>query len=101
MSRADCYLQSRRLGFSLTSSRCTATRGLSENPTCSDDWSVCLKKANRFGLAFPIFFINFMGLVRRRGLEPLCLAALAPQASASANFATSALYLDAEGRELR
>jgi hypothetical protein len=34
------------------------------------------------------------GLVRRRGLEPLCLAALAPQASASANFATSA-YLDA------
>ena len=29
-------------------------------------------------------------LVRRRGLEPLCLAALAPQASASANFATSA-----------
>ena len=31
------------------------------------------------------------GLVRRRGLEPLCLAALAPQASASANFATSAL----------
>ena len=30
------------------------------------------------------------GLVRRRGLEPLCLAALAPQASASANFATSA-----------
>src|ERR1700688_1233934 len=35
------------------------------------------------------------GLVRRRGLEPLCLAALAPQASASANFATSALCLDA------
>jgi hypothetical protein len=31
------------------------------------------------------------GLVRRRGLEPLCLAALAPQASASANFATSAI----------
>jgi hypothetical protein len=31
-----------------------------------------------------------VGLVRRRGLEPLCLAALAPQASASANFATSA-----------
>jgi hypothetical protein len=29
-------------------------------------------------------------MVRRRGLEPLCLAALAPQASASANFATSA-----------
>ncbi len=28
--------------------------------------------------------------MRRRGLEPLCLAALAPQASASANFATSA-----------
>ena len=41
------------------------------------------------------------GLVRRRGLEPLCLAALAPQASASANFATSALGLDAGGRELR
>src|SRR5271170_4886353 len=39
------------------------------------------------------------GLVRRRGLEPLCLAALAPQASASANFATSALCLDAGGRE--
>src|SRR5258708_17663510 len=35
------------------------------------------------------------GLVRRRGLEPLCLAALAPQASASANFAASALCLDA------
>ena len=33
------------------------------------------------------------GLVRRRGLEPLCLAALAPQASASANFATSARVL--------
>jgi hypothetical protein len=31
-----------------------------------------------------------VSLVRRRGLEPLCLAALAPQASASANFATSA-----------
>jgi hypothetical protein len=31
-------------------------------------------------------------LVRRRGLEPLCLAALAPQASASANFATSAFF---------
>jgi hypothetical protein len=30
-------------------------------------------------------------LVRRRGLEPLCLAAQAPQACASANFATSAL----------
>jgi hypothetical protein len=30
--------------------------------------------------------------VRRRGLEPLCLAALAPKASASANFATSALF---------
>src|ERR1700733_11951228 len=35
------------------------------------------------------------GLVRRRGLEPLCLAAQAPQACASANFATSALCLDA------
>ena len=34
-------------------------------------------------------------LVRRRGLEPLCLAALAPQASASANFATSAWGLRA------
>ncbi len=34
-----------------------------------------------------------LGLVRRRGLEPLCLAALAPQASASANFATSAWFL--------
>jgi hypothetical protein len=33
--------------------------------------------------------------VRRRGLEPLCLAALAPQASASANFATSAMRPDA------
>ena len=32
-------------------------------------------------------------MVRRRGLEPLCLAALAPQASASANFATSARSL--------
>src|SRR5882762_10304880 len=31
-----------------------------------------------------------VGLVRRRGLEPLCLAAQAPQACASANFATSA-----------
>ncbi len=39
------------------------------------------------------------GLVRGGGLEPLCLAALAPQASASANFATSALCLDAGGRE--
>ncbi len=36
------------------------------------------------------------GLVRRRGLEPLCLAALAPQASASANFATSAICPRAE-----
>ena len=35
-------------------------------------------------------------LVRRRGLEPLCLAALAPQASASANFATSAWSLRTE-----
>lgn len=34
-------------------------------------------------------------MVRRRGLEPLCLAAQAPQACASANFATSALCLDA------
>jgi hypothetical protein len=38
------------------------------------------------------------GLVRRRGLEPLCLAALAPQASASANFATSALNWQTETR---
>ncbi len=41
------------------------------------------RRADRLRSAF--------GLVRRRGLEPLCLAALAPQASASANFATSAL----------
>ena len=33
---------------------------------------------------------RLFGLVRRRGLEPLCLAAQAPQACASANFATSA-----------
>ena len=39
------------------------------------------------------------GLVRRRGLEPLCLAALAPQASASANFATSATSQSHELRE--
>ena len=39
---------------------------------------------------------SICGLVRRRGLEPLCLAALAPQASASANFATSAICPRAE-----
>ena len=45
------------------------------------------QEANRFRLASKSFTFR---LVRRRGLEPLCLAALAPQASASANFATSA-----------
>jgi hypothetical protein len=45
------------------------------------------QEANRFRSASKSFI---MRLVRRRGLEPLCLAALAPQASASANFATSA-----------
>jgi hypothetical protein len=45
------------------------------------------QEANRFRLASKSFVFR---LVRRRGLEPLCLAALAPQASASANFATSA-----------
>ena len=30
------------------------------------------------------------GMVRKRGLEPPCLAALDPKSSASANFATSA-----------
>ena len=46
------------------------------------------RKANRYGLAL-FYVVRKVGLVRRRGLEPLCLAALAPQASASANFATS------------
>ena len=46
------------------------------------------KRLDRFRRAW---FKSFgLCLVRRRGLEPLCLAALAPQASASANFATSA-----------
>ena len=52
------------------------------------------KGVNRCWLT-PLYFSKSVGLVRRRGLEPLCLAALAPQASASANFATSALFLDA------
>ena len=36
---------------------------------------------------------KFHGLVPRVGLEPTSLAALAPKASASANFATSAIHL--------
>src|ERR1700760_533821 len=43
--------------------------------------------------------VSMCGLVRRRGLEPLCLAALPPQGSASANFATSALCTYAGKRE--
>ena len=45
---------------------------------------------NEHGKAETLVEPEWVGLVRRRGLEPLCLAALAPQASASANFATSA-----------
>jgi hypothetical protein len=37
ISHVDCYLQSPRLGFSLTSSRCTAMLGLGEKLTCSND----------------------------------------------------------------
>jgi hypothetical protein len=58
--------------------------------------TVTKRKASLFRLTFS-YLIESKGLVRRRGLEPLCLAALAPQASASANFATSALRPDTHG----
>ena len=41
----------------------------------------------------------FLKLVQVKGLEPICRKALAPKASASANFATPAEMVDLVGLE--
>jgi hypothetical protein len=78
---------------------------LTLQPTCSQFWpaernavaTTLATVPNLKRQPFPIGVSKpfIMSVVRRRGLEPLCLAALAPQASASANFATSAGSLPA------